>query len=101
MIGKVVSDLRLFHNTSVDSENTDATDLQFPDLGFVFFGPSRASSLRPKRNAPIAFAIGAFAGCGERGIRTLGTVTRTHAFQACSFSHSDTSPVSVQASIAT
>ena len=30
--------------------------------------------------------------CGERGIRTLGTVTRTHAFQACSLSHSDTSP---------
>ncbi len=30
--------------------------------------------------------------CGERGIRTLGTVSRTHAFQACSLSHSDTSP---------
>jgi hypothetical protein len=29
---------------------------------------------------------------GEGGIRTRGTVTRTHAFQACSFSHSDTSP---------
>jgi len=29
---------------------------------------------------------------GERGIRTPGTVTRTHAFQACSFSHSDISP---------
>ncbi len=29
---------------------------------------------------------------GERGIRTPGTVTRTHAFQARSFSHSDTSP---------
>ena len=29
---------------------------------------------------------------GERGIRTLGTVSRTHAFQACSLSHSDTSP---------
>ena len=37
MIGKVVSDLRLFHNTSVDSGNTDATHLQFPDLWFVFF----------------------------------------------------------------
>ncbi|MDK2943270.1 MAG: hypothetical protein PWP56_2783 [Acetobacterium sp.] len=29
---------------------------------------------------------------GERGIRTLGTLTRTHAFQACSFDHSDISP---------
>ena len=29
---------------------------------------------------------------GEGGIRTLGTVSHTHAFQACSLSHSDTSP---------
>ena len=31
-------------------------------------------------------------GGGEGGIRTRGTVARTHAFQACSFGHSDTSP---------
>jgi hypothetical protein len=30
---------------------------------------------------------------GERGIRTLGRVSPTHAFQACSFNHSDISPV--------
>ena len=31
--------------------------------------------------------------CGGEGeIRTLGTRKRTHAFQACSLSHSDTSP---------
>ena len=29
---------------------------------------------------------------GERGIRTLETVTCLHAFQACAFSHSATSP---------
>ncbi len=29
---------------------------------------------------------------GEGEIRTLGTDKRTHAFQACSLSHSDTSP---------
>ncbi len=29
---------------------------------------------------------------GERGIRTLDTVARIHAFQACAFSHSATSP---------
>src|SRR5262245_18446559 len=29
---------------------------------------------------------------GERGIRTLGTVTRTHDFQSCTFDHSVISP---------
>jgi hypothetical protein len=29
---------------------------------------------------------------GEGGIRTHVTISREHAFQACSFSHSDTSP---------
>ncbi len=29
---------------------------------------------------------------GEKGIRTLDTVTRIHAFQACAFNHSATSP---------
>ena len=29
---------------------------------------------------------------GESGIRTLGRVSPTHAFQACSFNHSDISP---------
>ena len=37
------------------------------------------------------FYISIFSG-GERGIRTLGTITRTHAFQACTFNHSVTSP---------
>ena len=30
---------------------------------------------------------------GERGIRTLDTVSRIHAFQACAFSHSAISPI--------
>jgi hypothetical protein len=29
---------------------------------------------------------------GQGGIRTLGNITATHAFQACSFDHSDTCP---------
>ena len=33
---------------------------------------------------------------GEGGIRTLGKVTPTHAFQACSLNHSDTSPKQTQ-----
>ena len=31
--------------------------------------------------------------CGERGIRTPGTVPGTHAFQACQINHSCTSPI--------
>src|ERR1700748_426982 len=31
--------------------------------------------------------------CGEGGIRTRDTLSSIHTFQACSFHHSDTSPV--------
>src|SRR6185437_9423062 len=34
---------------------------------------------------------------GGRGIRTLDTVSRIHAFQACAFSHSATPPISSMA----
>jgi hypothetical protein len=37
---------------------------------------------------------------GEGGIRTRGGVTPTHAFQACSFGHSDTSPARAEKSMA-
>ena len=33
---------------------------------------------------------------GEGGIRTLGTLSRTHAFQACALNHSATSPLRLQ-----
>jgi hypothetical protein len=36
---------------------------------------------------------------GEGGIRTHGEVSPTHAFQACSFSHSDTSPREARAGL--
>ena len=39
-----------------------------------------------------AAQCGRFLSGGERGIRTLGTVSRTHAFQACTFNHSVISP---------
>ena len=32
---------------------------------------------------------------GERGIRTPETVSRLHAFQACAFNHSATSPMNI------
>ncbi len=34
---------------------------------------------------------------GQRGIRTLETVTRLHAFQACAFNHSATCPLLLRA----
>ena len=34
---------------------------------------------------------------GQGGIRTLGDIAATHAFQACSFDHSDTCPWSAEA----
>ncbi len=34
--------------------------------------------------------------CGEEGIRTPGTLTRTPVFEAGSFNHSDTSPLGLQ-----
>ena len=45
--------------------------------------------IRPKPDRENAFAR---ASGGERGIRTLDTVSRIHAFQACAFNHSATSP---------
>ena len=50
--------------------------------------------LKPFRFKPLSIPldlIGMNFG-GERGIRTLDTRKRIHTFQACSFSHSDTSP---------
>ncbi len=53
-----------------------------------FSRPPRSTTPAPLRmNSRISGMTG-----GEGGIRTLGRVSPTHAFQACSFSHSDTSP---------
>ena len=48
--------------------------------------------LREGPETPVDCRPGGRRDGGEGGIRTRGTVTRTHAFQACSFGHSDTSP---------
>ncbi len=53
---------------------------------------STAGLTRPLRQKAQAKTRGKEKTGGEGGIRTRGTVARTHAFQACSFSHSDTSP---------
>ena len=52
--------------------------------------PSRRCAMQKKSldaNPGFLFEFG-----GERGVRTLDTLSRIHTFQACSFSHSDTSP---------
>ena len=45
------------------------------------------AKIRAQPETPFERASG-----GERGIRTLDTVSRIHAFQACAFNHSATSP---------
>ena len=50
-----------------------------------FSRPSRSATLAPLRCSSCLIG-------GEGGIRTHGRVSPTHAFQACSLSHSDTSP---------
>src|SRR5688572_17973394 len=44
---------------------------------------------------PFTSGIRSEKGFGESGIRTHGRVSPTHAFQACSFNHSDISPLRV------
>ena len=51
--------------------------------------PENNGKIRPQPDREIAFAG---ASGGERGIRTLETVSRLHTFQACAFDHSATSP---------
>src|SRR5262245_35731228 len=54
--------------------------------GQRFSRPPHSTALAPLRYSACR-SIG-----GEGGIRTHGRVPPTHAFQACSLSHSDTSP---------
>ena len=57
-----------------------------------FSRPPRSTTPAPlRRPAPRVLRMTAISG-GEGGIRTHDRVTPTHAFQACSLSHSDTSP---------
>ena len=55
----------------------------------------RAKHVAANRKTTRAATDGASAteGGGESGIRTHGRVSPTHAFQACSFNHSDISPI--------
>jgi hypothetical protein len=90
--------------TSMDTHRSTAMDVTNGWPCIVFGPPSltfaalTASARQPSRRAPWLASRScerserlAKAG-GERGIRTLGRVSPTHAFQACSFNHSDISP---------
>ena len=69
-----------------------------PLSGFLPLGPvlspSRITLENNEKIRPQPGGENAFAGAsgGETGIRTLETVSRLHAFQACAFDHSATSP---------
>ena len=52
-----------------------------------------SSRQRAIRRSPACEGTRAEADGGESGIRTHGRVSPTHAFQACSFNHSDISPL--------
>ncbi len=62
--------------------------LSVPKHGFLL----NSSSTCKKRLWQALLFVFAFMG-GEGGIRTHDTVSRIQTFQACSFDHSDTSPV--------
>ena len=62
----------------------------------VAAGPFAEFATRPIQNSKNSLNSDVFVGTngtgGESGIRTHGRVSPTHAFQACSFNHSDISP---------
>ena len=53
---------------------------------------SKAAELSQVFQANRVWVIETGVAGGETGIRTLETVSRLHAFQACAFDHSATSP---------
>ena len=55
------------------------------------YHPSLAGMLFHDKGV-VKFAIQQTLNGGQRGIRTLGDIAATHAFQACSFDHSDICP---------
>jgi hypothetical protein len=68
--------------------NPEAAD--FMDKGWVFLLDLTDTSQIPAVGMDVNENKG---DGGERGIRTLDTVSRIHAFQACAFSHSAISPL--------
>jgi hypothetical protein len=88
---------RLF-TKSAQSSGPENIGLERPHSGSLAAGPVLSPSritfeynekIRPEPDRENVFAR---ASGGETGIRTLETVSRLHAFQACAFDHSATSP---------
>lgn len=65
-------------------------DREFP------VGEEMGKELHPRRNNRLIIKDFFLDNGGEKGIRTLDTVSRIHAFQACAFNHSATSPAPLQ-----
>ncbi len=64
---------------------------KFAITGINLSRPIPQKTLFEKQGTKKGFAVMQIL-CGERGIRTLDTVTRILPFQGSSFNHSDTSP---------
>ena len=59
---------------------------------WIFLRLCRRRYIHLKHKSLITCVMRLLTHSGEGGIRTPGTRKRTHAFQACSLNHSDTSP---------
>ena len=53
------------------------------------------TQIKKKKRASICTLTEITSKCGDGEIRTRDTVSRIHTFQACSFNHSDTSPLTI------
>jgi hypothetical protein len=81
------------HITTISTPQPDVPVCPAPPTPPPFAGPHPPSpTRRARQRSHLHVPHRSTANGGEGGIRTRGTVTRTHAFQACSFGHSDTSP---------
>ncbi len=77
MTGSLSNPVHVFHYLWVYFRDAGNYQLQATEITAYF---QQISIITKNRNG------------GERGIRTPETVSRLHAFQACAFSHSATSP---------
>ena len=66
-----------------------STDLRIFNLGNSV---KKGDDLTERAVRQLAAVTDQMRSIGRGGIRTHGTFSRTHAFQACSLSHSDTLP---------
>ena len=81
--------LSTYFNTQAKGAGGRADYLHGVHFGFTTFSRITGRLITSIRNQDYSFRHTGV--CREKGIRTLVTITRKHAFQACSISLSDTS----------